>query len=238
MAADSLRDALRAHAVLALGPRCALSVTWLRCTIPTISDVSALRDCLHGAGLDERQLLQDLSLPTFLERSDGNWESSLSSQPLGRGLALDRDRSAASFEDFVLPASESIATRRKAWVNWKGVLTWALATGSLHCILPMTEHVLKALLWDFLSLGCSHAILKSVLDSIQSRHRHFGLQSPLRGACTYRRLMRCLLRFQGRQRPLKFPIHRSLVARFLRHEVASLLDYRNCLAAEIGRAHV
>ena len=54
------------------------------------------------------------------------------------------------------------------------------------------------------------------------------------GACSYSRLTRCLLRFQGRQRPLKYPIHRSLVARFLRHEVKSLLDYRNCLAAAVA----
>ena len=231
MAADHLRDALRAHALLALGPRRAPTVTWLRCKIPTIADVSVLEDLLRGAGLDVRRHLHDFSPPTILERSDGNWEASLSSQLAGTGVHLDRGHSAASFEEFILPASESLVTRRKAWVNWKGVLTWALATDSLSCILPMSGETLKALLWDFLSLGCSSAILKAVLDCIQSRHRYFGLESPLQGACTYRRLMHCLLRFQGRQRPLKYPIHRSLVVRFLSCEFPSLLAFRNCLAA-------
>ena len=229
--ASDFYEAIKSNVVIAVGPRVAPRLSWRNGLIPTIDNVELLRSLLRSRGLKTRKLLRDFSPATPFERSDGNWESVLES-----GLAVPRTSQArvAAFDVFILPSAESVATRAKAWVYWKGVLTWAISAESLHSILPMTRASLKLLLWDFLTLGCSSSTLKGVLDSIQARHRYFDLESPVRGSCSYARLQRCFSRFQGRQLPLKFPIHRSLVVRFLEADFHHLLDFRNCMAASVA----
>jgi hypothetical protein len=99
----------------------------------------------------------------------------------------------------------------------------------------MSHETLKAILWDLLSLGCSHAIVNGMVDAILARHRRFKLAPPLSGDWAYARLMQSLGRFQGQQRPLKLPITRDLVVRCLRALPGlSPAEQLDCLATVIA----
>ncbi len=80
--------------------------------------------------------------------------------------------------------------------GWRTVLSWALSRRALPLVLPMSHETLKALLWDLLSLGCSLAIVKGIVDAILTRHQRFRLIPPLTGERAYSRLMQSLGRFQ------------------------------------------
>lgn len=127
-----------------------------------------------------------------------------------------------------------MSTRAAAWRNWRGVVTWAVARRCLPCILPMRMSTLESFLWDLACLECSFPLIKGYIDCIQARHRHFGLASPIRGSLSYRRLAAGLQRFQGRQRRLIYPIHRSFVAAVLRYPASSWAQLRNCLALALS----
>ena len=98
----------------------------------------------------------------------------------------------------------------------------------------MSQKVLHAFLMELLCLDCSHSTIKSFLDCIQSRHRMFYKPSPLVGQSSYQRLCRSLRRFQGRQAPYKYPIHRSLVAQVLSFRAPTISCRRDCLKAALA----
>ena len=98
----------------------------------------------------------------------------------------------------------------------------------------MERAILHGLLMDLLSLGCGVSTIKGYLDCIQARHRVNDLLSPMLGSSSYLVLSRSLKRFQGRQAPYKFPIHRSLVVKVLDFDAPTLARRRDCLAAALA----
>ena len=226
-----LQHFIRSEVIVELGPDVAPGLRWGRCMLPTLLDVEPLRASAQAAALAADALFANFSASTPLERSDGNWIG------LAARLGPEARRStevsrAAAFRRYILPSSEGApSTRGVAWRNWRGVLTWSIARRCLDRVLPMPALTLESLLWDLVSLNCTFPVIKGYLDSIQARHRRFGLASPVNGVLSYSRLSRGLQRFQGRQRRFTYPIHRSLVAAILRQPVASFAQLRNCLAA-------
>lgn len=226
-----LQHFLRTEIIVTVGPDVAPHLSWGRCRLPTLLDVEPLRDLAVAAGLDDRALLSDISARTPMEQCDGDWPGLAASLGPAADYSSEAQRSAA-FRRYILPSTEGApSTRGSAWRNWRGILTWAAARHCLDCILPMPRPTLESFLWDLLSLDCSFPVVKGYLDSIQIRHRRLGLPSPVAGALSYVRLSKGLQRFQGRQRRLVYPIHRSLVAALLSHHVESWAQLRNCLAA-------
>ena len=233
MAAMHLHHFLRAEVLVRLGPDVAPSLSWGRCRLPTLANVEPLRELAVDAGLDTRALFSDFSARTLMEQCDGDWLGLAAS--LGPAVELSSEaQRAAAFRRYVLPSTEGApSTRGAAWRCWRGILTWAAARYCLGSILPMSSQALESFLWDLISLDCSFPILKGYLNSIQARHRRFGLVSPVAGALSYVRLSKGLQRFQGRQRRFVYPIHRSLIAAILSRPVASWPQLRNCLAAAL-----
>jgi hypothetical protein len=112
--------------------------------------------------------------------------------------------------------------------GWRTVLSWALSRKALPLVLPMSHDTMKVIPWDLLSLGCSHAIVKGVVDAIRARHRRFRLAPPLSGDRAYARLMQ-------QQHPLKLPITRDLVVSCLRALPGlSPAQQRDCLATVVA----
>lgn len=232
MAAEHLRQALRAEVALAVGPVLAPHLRWSTSQLPTLRDVLPLRSLLLTTGTDVDTLLVDTSALTLFEASDGNWERVAANLPLSTWASVQS--LSAAFTIHVLPSSSAVATRAKHWRCWRGVLTWAVARRCLSSLLPMSEDVMHAFLMELLLLGCGFSSIKGYLDSIQSRHRVYALSSPLHGVSSYSRLCRTLRRFQGRQAPYKYPIHRTLVAKILAYPAPSLAIRRDCLAAALA----
>ena len=232
MASDSLRQFLRAEVVLAVGPARASDLDWSDCQLPTLKDVADLRLLFQGSPASINSLFGDRSVPTLFEESDGNWEE------VAAQLALPRRAPVQVLSDLfsssVLPSAADADTRRKHWRCWRGILTWAVARRCTSRVLPMEKPVLQGLLMDLLSLGRSSSTIQGYLDSIQARHRSNDLQSPLWGSTNYHALCRCLKRFQGRQVPYKYPIHRSLVVKVLSYDAQTLARRRDCLAMALS----
>ena len=233
MSADHLHHFLRSEVLLVLGPGAAPSLRWGACRLPTLLSVEPLRGIICAEGLDASALLSDSSRITPLERSDGNWRGVAAS--LSPSSRSGENQRAAAFRLHVLPSLEGAPiTRRSAWRNWRGILTWAVARRCLARVLPMPSLTVESLLWDLISLDCSFPVIKGYVDCILARHRHHGFASPLSPRLSYHRLSRGLQRFQGRQRRFKYPIHRSLVSAILRYPAPSWAKLRNCLAAALA----
>ena len=232
MAAEHLRHFLRAEVAIAIGPERAPGLRWASTQLPTLIDVEPLRSLPQLAGSQIELLFADLSDPTAFESCDGNWEAVAASLSLPARTSIKS--LSATFAAQVLPSSAHLATRRKHWRCWRGILTWAAARDCLSALLPMSKEVLHAFLMELLCLGCSLPTVKGYLDSIQHRHRANDLPSPLRCSSSYQRLCRTLSRFQGRQVRYKYPIHRSLVVKILAYRPSTLVGCRNCLAAALA----
>jgi hypothetical protein len=97
-----------------------------------------------------------------------------------------------AFNLVIAPLGSARATRVKAWRNWRTCLTWALARNAMGQLLPMPTATLRAMLWDFITMGATHATLKSIVDAVLSRHREAHLPSPVSGNLAYQRLTGCL----------------------------------------------
>ena len=232
MASESLRQFLRAEVLLAVGPAAAPGLCWSDCQLPTLRDVSCLRPNFSTARLGVEVLFEDNSAATAFEASDGNWEGVAAQLAAPRRSSVETLSSLFAYH--VLPSAAHVATRSKHWRCWRGILTWAVARRCTSQVLPMERAALQGLLMDLLSLGCGASTIKGYLDCIQGRHRAHDLPSPMRGSSSYQVICSSLKRFQGRQAPYKFPIHRSLVVKLLDFEAPTLARRRDCLAAALA----
>jgi hypothetical protein len=235
MAGISTPALMRAAVLQALPPADAAQVAWTSARFPTLTDASVLHGLVTSLNLDTNQLLTNISPPTALELSDGNWEPVMAllshSTAFGSVQALT-----AAFDLNVAPSAAAPSTRAKDWAGWRAVLAWGTARGCLDRLLPMTLPILKAVIWDLLACQCTTPVIKGVMDGIQARHRQFGLQSPLVGPLAYSRLIQSLSRFQGTQRSLKLPISAGLVRQVLEVSCTTPAEERDCLA--LGTATV
>jgi len=208
---------MRALIYIAIGARHAAQIRWgPRGGIPTLLTVALLATAISEAGVDPTPLLHNDAPQTALERANGDWRPAMAAlagpDPSVESIAF----LAAEFVRHVQPMERGHRTRKSSWAGWRVVLSWAAAREAFRDILPMTEEVLHAFLWDALTMGSSFSVLKSLVNAIQARHNRYRLTPPLPPGGNYSRLMKSLARFQGVPRKLLFPISRDAVVRMLR----------------------
>ena len=241
-------DALRSMVFLEVDPEAAGRIRWgPRTGLPSILNVEVLRNTVLAAGANAEQLLLDDSKQTPLEKAQGRWKPAMAQLTAGDPREETVASLAAAFVKHVRPMERGHRTRSKAWSGWRAVLTWATARGCLSDILPMSQDVLHAFLWEALGGGCSFSVLKGLVAAIQGRHGRFRLPPPILPGGEHGRLMKALSRFQGQPRRILFPISREAVIRLLRFPVPThpecggpslgcplclrfLHQWRNCLA--------
>ena len=205
---------------------------WSRAAMPTLTDVSLLWAVVKDAGADPVVLLTKISGETMLEASQGNWEEVMA--VLGELGANSVEASAAAFRCHVEPSMAGVATREKAWAHWRTVLTWATARKCLDRILPMSVEVFQGLTFDLLSVLASPATIQGVWDAVVCQHRKHHQVSPVMAAGGYNRLAKCLARFAGKQRQMKYPVHRDMVVALLQANPRTLVELRNGLATVVA----
>ena len=84
-----------------------------------------------------------------------------------------------------------------------GVLTWAVWKGCLHQLLPMSDDLMRAYIWDSLAFETSHSVLKHAIGAVKAWHHHrLGMAAPVDRPGDYRRLTTSLARFQPCPRTL------------------------------------
>ncbi len=172
--------------------------------------------------------MQDDTFASPLDTADEHYEPII--ERLAGATPATIAAMSQAFATVIAPLGTAPATRVKATRNWRSCLTWALARGALHQILPMPTDVLLAMLWDFTAMGASKATLKSVVDAVISRHRAGQLPSPISGSLAYSRLARSLGRLLGTQHPHKMGVTRDMVVALLRYQPRNLVEFRNKLA--------
>ena len=219
----------RGSVTLALGPTLAPQASWSKGAIPTLTNTpdlllpAARAQCPHW-----RLALLDTTDGSPLDTPHGHYEPIMAD--LARATPTTVDAMSQAFTDMIIPLGSARNTRLKAQRNWRSVLTWAVGRHTLDQILPMDTRTLQAMLWDFTAMGASRSVLKSVVDSVISRHRDAQLPSPVTGHMSYFRLTRCLGRLLGTQHPHKMGVTRDMIVALLRYRPKNLLEFRNKLA--------
>jgi len=210
-----------------LGPPYGVELRWRRGPLPTIKNIEHIAPAHVFDGLDRRALLSNVSSPTALERSDGNWVAAARELP-GPGMSASLAELTAAYNTHVWPARSGVPkTRGKNWSNWVTVLTWAVARKAMPLLLPMSIDTLKALSWDLIAFGASCSQIVAVWSAIQSRHRWYSLPEPIYGRGEFSAWVRSIGTITGRPIKLKFPIHQAVVRWLLRWRPASVAVNRD-----------
>jgi hypothetical protein len=219
MPGDSSRvAAYKSTVVFELGAGAGNAPRWRpRCTIPTLLSLQPFRDFASRRGLDIAAWLYSDGAECPLEACAGRW------RPAVQALAFDARNpgvpsvgdSVAAFNLHVRPLERAKRTRSKYETHRASVLTWAVWKNVLPGLLPMSEDLLRAYIWDCLAFEASLPVLSHCIAAIKAWHQRLALRSPVDGPGDYRRLTRSLARFQGVPRRLIFPIHADAVRRLL-----------------------
>ena len=133
------------------------------------------------------------------------------------------------------PSMEAVSTRVTAWANWRTVLTWVAARKVLGQLLPISVEVFQGITFDLLSVLTSQDVVMGVWDAIAYQHRHHRRESPIIAAGGYGRLAKCIGRFAGTQRSMKYPVSRDMVVAVLRSNTQTLAELRDGLALVVAR---
>jgi hypothetical protein len=195
--------------------------------MPFLKNLAELADAPVLSTANAAGVLLNTSARTALESADGNAAAALA-HAANSALSSIPDLVAA-FNQHIWPSRSQPSTRSKHWDNWAVVVTWAIAWGVVHAILPMSTDILKALTWELLCMGTPRSVIIAIWAAIQHRHRTAGLIPPIQGFGEFSAWTRCLSSVLGRPSALLFPIHRCLVAALLRLRPTGLRDNRDRL---------
>ena len=199
--------------------------------MPFITNLETLAAALVFGGSRAHPILLNMAAPTILEAANGNWAST--AHALHTRAASLQDLTDA-FNTHIWPSRSQPSTRSKHWDNWAVVVTWAIAWGAVHFILPMSTDTLKGLSWELLCMGTPRSVIIAIWASIQNRHRVAGLAPPIQGFGEFSAWTRCLACLVGRPTALLFPVHRILVARMLLSRPALIRDERDRLMVALA----
>jgi hypothetical protein len=73
----------------------------------------------------------------------------------------------SAFNQFVRPLERAQGTRSKYMTHRLSILTWAVWKGCLSQLLPMTDDLLRAYLWDSLAFEASVSVLRHAVDAVK-----------------------------------------------------------------------
>ena len=224
--------AFRATVIISLGADFGNRATWSQSSgMPFITNLHALTAAPIFGGQQSAHILHNSATATALEAADGNWADVA---PGLHGHAHSIQDLTDAFNTHLWPSRSQPSTRAKHWDNWAVVVTWAIAWGAIHFILPMSTDILKALSWELLCMGTPRSVITAIWAAVQNRHRVAGLQTPIYGFGEFSAWTRCLARLVGRPTALLFPVHRILVARMLRLHPDALRDERDRLMVALA----
>jgi hypothetical protein len=186
-----------------------------RTTIPTLATLAPIRALAARRGWAIDAWLFNDGAAGPLEACQGRWRPAVNALAFPVGVVASVAASVAAFNEHIRPLERARGTRVKYFIHRQSVLTWAIWKGVLPLLLPMSDDLVRAYVWDCLAFEASHSVLKHALDAIKAWHRRLDLPVPLDGPGDYRRITTSLARFQPVPRILKFPIHKDAVRRLL-----------------------
>ena len=208
--------AFRNTVVLNLGAGAVADVRWnTRTTVPTLSTFAPLRALAARRGWDIDAWFFDDGACTALEAAEGRWRPAIAALAFAPGVVSSIGASVAAFNAEVRPGERARSTRLKYLAHRLSILTWAVWKGCLPQLLPMSDDLLRAYIWDSLAFETSLSVLKHAVGAVKAWHQRLGMAAPMDGPGDFRRLTTSLARFQPCPRLLKFPIYAGAVQRLL-----------------------
>ena len=218
--AGEYRAAIKAAVLVALPSTVAQQLVWSRSIYPSLANPELLAD-LGVAGLGRvrpevrRFMFLNDAGATLLEVSDGVWPALERASPV-QGRRTARSIGAVQlfsapellqvFNDQILPAQLQVGSRVNYWSGWRQVLTFGLAHGELHKILPMSMGTLRSLTAEFLLLGTGANTVRNVWSAIEDRHRMAHLAPPLAGPLVFKRSFKAICAVRGAPSRTLFPV--------------------------------
>jgi hypothetical protein len=233
-----------------LGGRIAPAITCnAYTTLPTFLTFEPVQLAAAAAGLSiERWLYSDAD-ETALEVPvcQANWRPTVRELAAGPRQVLSVAESLAAFKRHILPMERAPGTRGKYPTHHRTILTWVVWKGALPRLLPLSDDLLRAFLWDTLAFEALLSVLRQAINAVLTWHDRLRLELPLSGKRAYKRLIHSLSRFQGVPRRIFFPIYAGAVKRLLSRKLPGhpacqglrggcavctrhLIARRNCLA--------
>jgi hypothetical protein len=168
-----------------LGPRpgIAPAISWNpRTTLPTFLTFEPVLLAAAAAELRIERWLYADSDNTALEACQANW------RPAIRELAAAGSQevpsvaeSLAAFNRHILPMERAPGTRGKYLTHRRTILAWAVWKGVLPHLLPMSDDLLQAFLWDALAFEASLPVLRQAIYAVLAWHDRLHLEPPLSG---------------------------------------------------------
>jgi hypothetical protein len=156
-----------------------------------------------------------------------NWRPAIRELAAGPRAVPSVAESLAAFNRHILPMERAPGTRGKYLTHRRTILTWAVWKGVLPRLLPMSDDLLRAFLWDALAFEASLSVLRQAINAVLAWHDRLHLEPPLSGKRAYKRLIHSLSRFQGVQRRMFFLIFaKSKFSSFLRIKNSQELSLR------------
>ena len=211
------RTAFRATVRFRLGPGAGAELEWnRRTTLPTLASDGPIRRLAARLQVDVSGWLYDESRSVALEECEGRWRPAIRALSAGPGDVPSVAESVAAFNSHIRPMERAVRTRGKYKTHRLSVLTWAVWKGILPELMPMSDDLVRAFVWDALAFETSLPVLKHCLGAIKAWHQRLQLRVPLDAAGDFRRFTHSLGRFQGAQRRIIFPIHARAVRSLLR----------------------
>ena len=222
------RAGIKAAVLERVPPEVGGELRWADSLYPTLVSVTALEE-LSCAGLERvsvetrKWLFHNDTGLTEVERGDGILPG-IQKAGARPGAVLSIGELQRIFAAQVMPAELQQSSRTAYWTVWRQVLTFGMAHGTMHQLLPMAIGELRALVMEFLMLGVSAASIKNVLSAIEHRHRMAGVAPPLVERLSFKRMMKAVSSVGGTPSRLRFPIGAHHLWRLLRLDQPSHME--------------
>ena len=196
--------------------------------VPRPADSAVLQ--IFFSASKRQHLFQDFSAPLRAELQSLPPESVFETTSVESSV----QQKAAGFRANVEPVATSARTRAQHFSVWMQIISWAVAMSVEACILPMSKDVLRALIHDLACLGCSGTHQKAFVNTIQDRHRQFGLMPPLSSPNDYKRFVSSIIRAYGHPSKLTLPVPVESVKAILALPYADWSSELEILAVALG----
>jgi hypothetical protein len=200
--------------------------------MPFVTNLADLASAPVFQDLPSHHILLNTAAPTALEAANGDWASVAASLHVNAAQSI-QDLTTA-FDTHLWPSRAQPSTRANHWSTWAVVVTWAVAWGAVHLILPMTSDTLKGLSWELRCMGTPRSVITAIWAAIQHRHKTAGFLPPIQGFGEFSAWTRCLVRLVRRPTALLFPVHRIFVSIMRRWRPAHVRDDQDRLMVALA----
>ena len=150
-----------------------------------------------------------------------------------RDQTVSLDDAADLFDELLAPSALHHRTRASYYAAWRSYVSFAYLQNALPQVIPASQRLLKAYLWNLLQLGYKPGSITLHMCAILDRHRLFGKPFPVTRDL-FRRWNKAFTRILGTPRNDKLAINATVLKALLRLPRLSLKHVRDVAMVALG----